>query len=104
MDTISTNIHDRLLSWLGVGGHISVSMDTINTNIHDRLLSWLGVGGHISVSMDSIHTTIHGCVLSWLGVGGHISVSQIPLTQLYPAISTCAVQICYSNKFLLYSY
>jgi hypothetical protein len=50
MDTINTNIHDRLLSWLGVGGHISVSMDTINTTIHDRLLSWLDVGGHISVS------------------------------------------------------
>jgi hypothetical protein len=50
MDTINTTIHDCLLSWLDVGGHISVSMDTINTNIHDRLLSWFDVGGHISVS------------------------------------------------------
>jgi hypothetical protein len=66
MDTINTNIHDRLLSWLGVGGHISVSMDTINTNIHDRLLSWLGVGGHISVSMDTINTNIHDRLLSCL--------------------------------------
>ena len=66
MDTINTNIHDRLLSCLGVGGHISVSMDTINTNIHDRLLSCLGVGGHISVSMDTINTNIHvlACLLS----------------------------------------
>jgi hypothetical protein len=53
-----TTMHDCLLSWLDVGGHISVSMDTINTNIHDRFLSWLDVGGHISVSMDTGHTNM----------------------------------------------
>jgi hypothetical protein len=29
---------------------------------------------------------------------------QITNKSFYPAISTFAVQICYSNKFLLYSY
>jgi hypothetical protein len=42
----------------------SVSMDTINTNIHDCLLFWFDVGGHINVSMDTINTTIHDCLLS----------------------------------------
>jgi hypothetical protein len=74
---------DRLLSWLGVGGHISVSMDTINTNIHDRLLSWLGVDGHISVSMDTINTNIHDRLLSCLGVGVILVFPWIPLTQIY---------------------
>jgi hypothetical protein len=59
MHSCVNGIHDCLLSWFGVGGHISVSMDTINTTIHDCLLSWFGVGGHISVSMDTINTTMH---------------------------------------------
>ena len=29
---------------------------------------------------------------------------KVALNTIYPAISTFAVQICYTNKFLLYSY
>ena len=44
---IHGNTNMTVYTKAGVGGHISVSMDTINTNIHDRLLSWLGVNGHV---------------------------------------------------------
>ena len=31
-------------------------------------------------------------------------ITRIPYIHVYPAINTFAVQICYANKFLLYSY
>jgi hypothetical protein len=34
----------------------------------------------------------------------YLSAPSAVLTAFYPAISTFAVQICYTNKFLLYSY
>ena len=37
-------------------------------------------------------------------VHGYFIFVFLIINMLYPAISTFAVQICYTNKFLLYSY
>ena len=50
-----------------------------------------------SLHLDTINSS-KGTVLLLLF---YISVT---VYMVYPAISTFAVQICYSNKFLLYSY
>jgi hypothetical protein len=68
--------------------------------LHDCLLSWLDVGGHINVSMDTINTTMHDCLLSWLDVGGHISVSK--WTQIYKeSKQSCIVVLMVSMDTLI---
>ena len=52
LDTPSTHVHDRSLSWFG----------TPNTHVHDRSLSWL----------DTPNTHVHDRSLSWLDTLTHI--------------------------------
>ena len=42
--------------------------------------------------------------ISYLLLKSLVCQGEFPNKTIYPAISTFAVQICYANKFLLYSY
>ena len=68
-------------------------------------LTIIGVSNVLSKSLLLSELNVIPVILSKSLAEVHrITKTRKPCRKFYPAISTFAVQICYTNKFLLYSY